>query len=509
MGISGFFSWLSAKAYKDLVPVKTKLKPHQRPELLLIDLNEIFHRTCDPIYNPKKIKDPNLLTLPLEDKKRLAIDRIRSRIDHLVDFVNPTKAVYFAVDGVAGCCKQPSHRCSQFRKAKEAEINPEGWKATLLMVGMPLMKELDEYLTKHWATRPYGNLRILYNPMGIPGEGEHKIIHFIKQDRTYRKYCICSQDADLMMLTMLLPSECITILRKNDASNSDYHLIQPSKIKNLFLNEISGHFQTILDSEPDFSPLLNHLSPEKVMRDIVVLFFLLGNDYLPRVSMLYRVENEIDELLKAYIRSISLSGYLIDNETNEFNLSSMRVLFYYLADLEKWVFQKTESFDRYRQDYYLSKLGHNEPFFVQKMCEDYLRGMSFVWKLYSKEIPTFDWSYPFHYTPFLTDLRDYLNTVDRLSFSFCYQPPLSQVETLAGMLHPRNFDQLPPEVNEFMTRYSQQNPEYFPSDFKLDREGKKYNWDATACIPMISYDLIKELLRDFSCSDPEGKILEW
>jgi 5'-3' exonuclease len=87
------------------------------------------------------------------------------------------------------------------------------------------------------------------------------------------------------------------------------------------------------------------------------------------------------------------------------------------------------------------------------------------------------------------------------------KPPLTQVEALASVLHPRNFGQLPKPVADFLMLRSKLDSN-FPTEFEVDLEGKMQEYEGVILLPMIEYDTIKHLLRSFSYPDPQGSIME-
>ena len=77
-----------------------------------------------------------------------------------------------------------------------------------LTPGTRLMDNLSRYI--EWYIRlmvthssDWQNIEIIYSGDKVPGEGEHKIINFIRKNKeSSESYCIHGLDADLIMLSL-------------------------------------------------------------------------------------------------------------------------------------------------------------------------------------------------------------------------------------------------------------------------------------------------------------------
>jgi 5'-3' exoribonuclease 2 len=64
-------------------------------------------------------------------------------------------------------------------------------------------------------------LQVLISDASEPGEGEHKIMRFVRHLRTHPGYApgtrhvIYGQDADLLLLALLLHEPCVMVLRED------------------------------------------------------------------------------------------------------------------------------------------------------------------------------------------------------------------------------------------------------------------------------------------------------
>jgi 5'-3' exoribonuclease 1 len=63
----------------------------------------------------------------------------------------------------------------------------------------------------------WGNFKVVMSGVDVPGEGEHKIMDWIRQHREEglsRRHCIYSPDADIFMLSLITHEPYTMILRE-------------------------------------------------------------------------------------------------------------------------------------------------------------------------------------------------------------------------------------------------------------------------------------------------------
>lgn len=505
-------------------------KYHQ-PDVLLIDCNALFHPCCREVYQPE---NPSLLRPKIEsdDQKKLrAFITICKKIIELVDIAKPTKMVYLAVDGVAGLCKQSQQRKRRFKTA--IDRSPEDWDSSVLSTGTVFMDELCEFIKNYFTTNKLG-IRVIINDSNIPGEGEHKLVKYVKDDKQYRSYCIYSPDADLIMLGLLINKQYVSILRENiyDYIKADYFVVSMFHFRQALFSEIKKIATTFITPENINNSSVESVlsSPQNVTVDFVLFLFMIGNDFIPNISCLNITNNAIPTLIQTYASTIIDHGYLY---TNNFNKNAIHDLFSKLSILEpKLLISKFNSkkkcivpdhilnnsitvvddiytidFNSYRSNYYLSKFNVTSQEDIMNICNEYLKGMSFVIKYYSDGIPTFDWFYKFHYSPLLSDLKTFTNSQTSLEYIFSYKPPLAPLESLSSIIHPSSFNLLPTNIANLLTKRSIIDSD-FPREFKVDLEGKYQLHEAIVLLPTIEYKKIKLLLKKYDINRTYSSIVD-
>jgi 5'-3' exoribonuclease 1 len=171
----------------------------------------------------------------------------------------------------------------------------------------------------------------------------------------------------------------------------------------------------------------------------------------------------------------------------------------------------------YRDFYYEAKLGwkpsdRNRTLFRRREhVREYLEGLHWVLNYYHNGCRSWDWFFPYLYSPLATDmvnLREFYDGTDDEgfgTFSFDIGEPFPSLAQLLSVLPPQSAQLLPQPLAELMTHPSSPLQEYYPPDFTSDPNGKRQSWEAVVQIPFIDADALLDTVQQIIDADSGGK----
>uniref|UniRef100_A0A8C6ZMF9 Uncharacterized protein n=1 Tax=Nothoprocta perdicaria TaxID=30464 RepID=A0A8C6ZMF9_NOTPE len=140
-------------------------------------------------------------------------------------------------------------------------------------------------------------------------------------------------------------------------------------------------------------------------------------------------------------------------------------------------------FRQYKRTYYMTKMGVEvvSDDFLADQAKCYVQAIQWILHYYYHGVQSWSWYYPYHYAPYLSDIRN----ISELKIKFELGKPFMPFEQLLAVLPAASKALLPKCYQHLMI--SQDSPiiEYYPPDFKTDLNGKQQEWEAVVLIPFI------------------------
>lgn len=370
---------------------------------LYLDMNGIVH----PCSHPEDKPAP-------KDEEEMMLE-IFKYTDRIVNMVRPRKLLMIAIDGVAPRAKMNQQRSRRFRSAQEAkekqadkeellkmikkqnggtlppetieEVAKKAFDSNSITPGTPFMDILALSL-RYWCayklnTDPgWANMKVIISDATVPGEGEHKIMNFIRSQRTSpdhdpnTRHVIYGLDADLIMLGLATHEAHFRVLREDvffqegkartckicgqkghDAQNcrgaakeKDGEFDEKDKAVTLkpFIWLHVSVLREYLAVELDVPGLPFRFDLERAIDDWVFMCSFVGNDFLPHLPALEIRENGIDTLTAIWRDNLPHMGGFLTKD-GHVNLERAQYIFNGLAKQEDAIFKRRKQVEDRRE----------------------------------------------------------------------------------------------------------------------------------------------------------------
>ncbi|KAJ3035692.1 5'-3' exoribonuclease 2, partial [Rhizophlyctis rosea] len=415
MGIPALFRWLSQKYPKVTTPVieeqPREVNGHVLPvdtskqnpngfefDNLYLDMNGIIHPCCHPEDKPAPASEDEMFV------------EIFKYIDRIMGMIRPRKVLYMAIDGVAPRAKMNQQRSRRFRAAQESQEKADEeeklrkeWEAAgdkmpekekkehfdsnCITPGTPFMANLAVclryYIAERLQTDPgWRNLKVILSDASVPGEGEHKVMDYIRRQRATPGYdpntshCLYGLDADLIMLALATHEPHFRILREDvfakDGNNNCFicgqsgHMAaqcqgKPKEKNGEFDEKGKGDelkpfiflhvniLREYLEAELKVNDLPFDWDLERAMDDWVFMCFFVGNDFLPHLPSLEIREGAIDKLIDLWKKNLpNWGGYLTNS--GDIELDKVERMMVDLGNLEDEIFRHRREVEVRKRD---------------------------------------------------------------------------------------------------------------------------------------------------------------
>lgn len=258
-----------------------------------LDANSIIHNAAQRIWGYGNYSRPmkDISGLNEDEINTMVYREVGSYIGVLLKIVNPKKTLHIMIDGVCPIAKQNQQMKRRARSAIERN-GDQKFDSNCITPGTRFMEELVEYLNfyiRFRLTRKEWIVEVHLSDSNEPGEGEHKIAKWIRENKDVKNddHCIYGLDADLIVISTTLPVKSIFLLRENvfvPITRMEFHVF----LVEMFRQNVSEH--------------LKHEKTDYIssLKDFSVITFILGNDFLPCVPYMNELSWSLPNLMKIY-----------------------------------------------------------------------------------------------------------------------------------------------------------------------------------------------------------------
>ncbi|KAG0722266.1 5'-3' exoribonuclease 1 [Chionoecetes opilio] len=152
-----------------------------------------------------------------------------------------------------------------------------------------------------------------------------------------------------------------------------------------------------------------------------------------------------------------------------------------------------EEFRLHKRDYYMTKLlikKVNKAALLNQATH-YVRAIQWILNYYYNGICSWSWYYPFHYAPFISDVRDFAH----MQMGFEMGRPFLPYQQLLGVLPPLSKKHISTAYWGLMTNEDSPLVEFYPDAFVTDLNGKQQDWEAVVLIPFIDEKRLLEAME--------------
>jgi len=152
--------------------------------------------------------------------------------------------------------------------------------------------------------------------------------------------------------------------------------------------------------------------------------------------------------------------------------------------------------------YYYDKFGFT-PYDVDKhkaLRKSYVEGLVWNLKYYYEGCVSWEWYYPYHYGPMISDLVDLDDILEEISFEGRMGEPLNPFEQLLACLPPSHSKLLPKPFRPLMTDPNSPIVDFYPRSFTIDMNGKRWPWEAAVLLPFIDSSRLLEAVHTVDTS---------
>ena len=574
MGVPGLFASIVKNYNKQEIKIIKQKLDNNLPNHLYLDFNGGIYQV---------IRDE------IKTEEALIIHAV-DYLETLCKIIPNLELIYIAIDGVCPRAKMEQQRQRRFhsvcRKNRSSKINErfgseidkssvnKSIDTNMITPGTSFMYKLSEAIKDRISGREGDgffakrkkSVRIIFSDASIPQEGEHKLLHHIKEAArlavdgneneqlfygTEHNTIIYGLDGDLIYLSLTTHITNIFLFREA-AEYGNFAVIHSGKPylfmdMDILQDAIIEHFKVYCGN-------VDHTKIDQYIDDYVFLGMILGNDFMPKQHWFSIHEGGNEKLLSAYFQIHNhTEKFLVNRHSMQINTEMLCDLWFIIKEQEKEaignLFEKRKKLrirvkddmsERERQQLLtdMYPLQHlyveqeiqpyregwntryykicfnmsNSPENMEMICQTYLKTLVWNFLYYFDECPSWDWYYPYAYSPTFSDIYNELIkhkniniTTTSKVFQFGKTAPVEQ-QTLLFMVLPFASRKLMvgDAARQLETEKCPMNI-YFPKTYSLNVAFHRYYYECSPIIYKMDLMKVKKFLKECQFTEDEKK----
>ena len=596
MGIPTYFRVITQQ-YVDIIKTKCPNICNQ----FFVDFNGLIHQAAYSVLD-KVNGDSQISNKEIES---LINEKTWDYLQNCITSANPSDITYTCIDGVAPVAKLSQQRKRRYLSVLHNKLSgiKQRWDRNAISPGTSFMINLESYMNKQFREKGTSCKLNYFSGSDEPGEGEHKLFAILNTIKKEDVAVIYGLDADLIMLSLISHHPKIYLMREpqhvqkeliasDDVSQIPFIYVDIHLLRVCLLKELAHTYKWYITDVVFNDPYCGEAND--VIESYVTACVLLGNDFLPHipslslkknghVRLLYAVKNAWDktqngnlvssgkinaELLKEILIDLSKDEDKIIFKMNEEYLkkkpyvdaspspspspspSSQKEIDHVHCyaiqpqnkdPLAQYLYSSNCSAWRI---YYYKHLFHcrlHDMITVNNACEQFIKGIYWVYCYYKRLPKDPKWVYPYNYSPTVLDLANYIQgTIEKwnhyeykskatVTHSSSSNPYVTKSPYAAVSIHNSNSNNsnsssnssnnrriehefvspvvqllsiLPPESIELLPRSAQKymnDPAYgcmhlFPKSYQIQTYLKVHLWECTPVLPPLDVNLLEKLI---------------
>jgi len=433
--------------------------------------------------------------------------------------------VFLAVDGVVPSAKIRQQRVRRFKSVWLRGAGAAGWDSNSITPGTEFMQKLARMLEGLVKEKPGWIL----SSADEAGEGEHKIMNWLKRQATKEPSIVYGLDADLILLSMLtseITGIPIWLLREKQEFGSKMSLDASGEQEYTYMNV--GECKRRM-SITNYEETINYIA----------LMSLMGNDFLPH-SVTHKLSDDGHECVVAEFSEMRRSGrWLVVKDTMQLDVlgdlckrwsaeEGGRMAKMIRAkreqagrgvgrgmdasealplewDVEKAMMTRDGRLVANWRDVYWSWIhpaGCAKA--ARKICSEYVFGCQWILDYYlGKEVNKF-WMFPSWIPPLWSDLAAALASGELEEVHEAAAATATATATAKAAAQIKPEEQLamvlPLESwglirNPQLRRLPALAPQMWPKQFSFFSVGRKWLWECEARVPVLTAERLREILK--------------